>query len=78
VSDQNSEMELLYRIDERVKSMDKKIDTVVAHNEKQNGWIKKHSERITVIESKTSGKKELILFFLWLSVIAANVIAWIK
>ena len=74
----NKEMELLYRIDERVKGMDKKIDTVVAHNEKQNGWIQKHSDRLTAIESKTSGKKEVVLFILWFSIIVANVVAWVK
>jgi len=72
------EEQLLIRIDERVKGMDVKIDSIVKHNEKQNGWIMSHSDRITAIEAKTSGKRELILSILWLVVIVANVVAWVK
>ncbi len=75
---EKKEQELLIRIDERVKSICGKIDTILEHNEKQNGWIKKHDTRITVIESKNSGKRELILLTLWLVAIVANVIAWVK
>jgi len=82
VLDQNKEMELLYRIDERVKSMDKKIDTVVAHNEKQNGWIQKHDIRITAVENISKGKaigtKDIISFITLFIILISNIVLWVK
>ena len=69
---------LLIRIDERTKSMCEKIDMILVHNEKQNGLLEKHENKITTIEAKQTGKKELILIVLWCVIIATTVIAFVK
>lgn len=75
---ENGDARLLIRIDERVKAIDEKLDQVISHNEKQDKTIEDHNTRITKIEAKTSGKKELILFAMWFLVIVSQVYGWIK
>ena len=69
---------LLIRIDERTKSMCEKIDMILVHNEKQNGLLDKDGKRITILEAKQLGKRELVLIVLWCGIIATTVIAFVK
>lgn len=69
---------LLVQIDERVKAINQKIDTLFASLKEQEETIKEHSTRITTIEAKTSGKKDLILVVMYVSAIALNVFTWVK
>ena len=48
------------KIDQKMNNMMGKVDSICAHNERQNGWIKDHTERI--MKNENSLEKELWFF----------------
>ena len=43
-----------------------KLDKLLEHNERQNGWIKKHSEKIEAVESHVTECKKQREHIVWL------------
>jgi len=35
-----------HKIDQKLSAMDKKVDKILLHNDKQNGWIKEHRKKL--------------------------------
>ena len=42
------------RVKEEHEHTDRKVDRVLAHNDKQNGWIEDHAEAITELQGATA------------------------
>lgn len=38
------------KVEEKLSGMDKKVDRLLNHNDKQNGWIEGHTKRLEAIE----------------------------
>lgn len=56
------------KVETKLSGVDKKVDRLLNHNEKQNGWIEKHNERLDAID----GEEGTIEKLSWMTKLGKN------